>query len=143
MAVTLRPMTRARAAVLVFAALLLAPPAAALGQSAGDDQYQDPFGGTQTSGSSSPSKGRGSGGSGGGLTQTPDLGGPAGGGAAGTGTAGTGTAGAAPVTGDVHATPAAGQLPVTGVDAPLLALSGLALLLGGVGLRLRTADERF
>lgn len=138
-------MTRARAAVLLSAALAMAPPAAALGQSAGDDQYQDPFGGTQTTGSGSPSQGRGSGGSGGGLTQTPNLGGSPGGGAAGTGTgtAGTGTAGTGNATGDAHATPAAGQLPVTGVDAPLLALSGLALLLGGVGLRLRTADERF
>lgn len=136
-------MTRARAAVLVSAALALAPPAAALAQSAGDDQYQDPFGGTQTSGSGSPSKSRGSGGSSGGLTQTPNLGGSSGGGAAGAGTAGTATTGAGATTGGVHTTPAAGQLPVTGVDAPLLALAGLALLLGGVGLRLRTADERF
>jgi LPXTG-motif cell wall-anchored protein len=38
---------------------------------------------------------------------------------------------------------ASGQLPNTGADARVLGLAGLSLLLTGVGLRMRTADERF
>jgi LPXTG-motif cell wall-anchored protein len=38
---------------------------------------------------------------------------------------------------------AAGQLPDTGLDAGVLLLLGAALLLGGLGLRLRSAPERF
>lgn len=40
-------------------------------------------------------------------------------------------------------TPSKSQLPNTGVDARLLAAVGLALLLCGVGLRMRSADEEF
>lgn len=36
-----------------------------------------------------------------------------------------------------------GELPDTGADARTLALLGAGLLLSGVGLRLRTTDERF
>jgi len=35
------------------------------------------------------------------------------------------------------------SLPNTGTDARVLGLTGIALLLLGIGLRLRTADERF
>ena len=35
------------------------------------------------------------------------------------------------------------QLPNTGVDARILAAVGLALLLCGIGLRMRSSDERF
>jgi LPXTG-motif cell wall-anchored protein len=38
---------------------------------------------------------------------------------------------------------AKGQLPNTGVDARLIAAVGIALLLCGVGLRMRSADEHF
>lgn len=37
----------------------------------------------------------------------------------------------------------AAHLPNTGVDARLLAAIGVALLLCGIGLRLRSAEERF
>lgn len=36
-----------------------------------------------------------------------------------------------------------GQLPDTGADARLVAVLGAGLLLSGIGLRLRTTDERF
>jgi LPXTG-motif cell wall-anchored protein len=124
-------MSRVRAVALVTAALAVAAPSAAVAQSAGDDQYQDPFGGTQTTGS-------GSSGSSNGLSQTPDLAG-----SSGSGTAGTGSSGSDVLAGDVPASASASQLPATGADAHVLALAGLALLLGGLGLRLRMADERF
>ena len=40
-------------------------------------------------------------------------------------------------------TPSTSQLPDTGLDARLFALLGLALLVSGIGLRMRTADEYF
>jgi LPXTG-motif cell wall-anchored protein len=126
MLATLRLM-RARALTAAVAAALLLP-AAAFGQSAGDDQYQDPFDGSGTPAAGSP-------GSSNGLSQTPDLAG-----SSGSGTAGTGSSGSDVLAGDV---PSASQLPATGADAHVLALAGLALLLGGLGLRLRMADESF
>jgi LPXTG-motif cell wall-anchored protein len=129
MLATLRLM-RVRALTAAVAAALLLP-AAALGQSAGDDQYQDPFDGSGTPAA-------GSSGSSNGLSQTPDLAG-----SSGSGTAGTGSSGNDVLAGDVPASSSASQLPATGADAHVLALAGLALLLGGLGLRLRTADERF
>ena len=42
-----------------------------------------------------------------------------------------------------RAAPGPTTLPNTGADARVLGLTGIALLLLGIGLRLRTADERF
>jgi LPXTG-motif cell wall-anchored protein len=39
-------------------------------------------------------------------------------------------------------TPAATPLPDTGADLPATALLGLGLLVSGIGLRLRTVDDR-
>jgi hypothetical protein len=133
--------------VLVCALLFaVAAPTAALAQSAGDNQYSDPFGssggggggggnsssgggggGNSSSGSSSSGSSSGSGGAssgGGGAT------------ASGSGTTGTGTSGTG--TGTGTGAPQGPQLASTGFDTVLVALAGAGLLLCGVGLRLRT-----
>lgn len=105
----------------------------ALAQSAGDEQYQDPFGDeparTQTE-QQTPAPDPGSS-----LTQTPQ-----------TSPSTPAPAPAAPSSalGD---TPQAGTGPArladTGIDTRLFLGLGAALLLAGVGLRLRTLPERF
>ena len=102
--------------VALLAVLALAAPASAFAQSAGDEQYQDPFGGDDSGQSGSSDQGSSS------------------------GDAGT-TAQAAPTaTPSVAATqqaPAAQQLPRTGDDPITPAVAGFWLLLGGVALRAR------
>ena len=135
-------MPRARSlAILLTAALLAvasAPPAIAQsGSGAGDQQYQDPFGTskgssgskTKTTSSSAPSKK----GKKNGLSQTPNLG--------ASGTAGTTTSATTPSSSS-SASAGASELPRTGADVGRIALVGLVLVLFGIGLRLRTADER-
>ncbi|MCW3003757.1 MAG: cell wall anchor protein, partial [Conexibacter sp.] len=136
------------AALLVIACLgVAAPVTAALAQGAGDQQYQDPFG---DSGSGSGSSGAGSSGSSGSKTQTnqggsveplspsPQTSSGSSSGSSGSGTSGSGTA-ATPTT-----TPQASRsLPNTGLDTRVLLLGGAALLILGLGLRLRSAPERF
>jgi LPXTG-motif cell wall-anchored protein len=128
-------MPRARSVATVLAAAAFAVPGAAFGQGssgAGDDQYADPFAngngqstsGSQTSGGSSDN----------GLTQTPNL---SSGSSSGSSTS-SGTSVTPTTTGTTS-----GSLPNTGSDPRLIMLAGLALLLAGAGLRLRTADEKF
>ncbi len=130
-ATRLHAMSRSRAVVALIA-LLLALPSSALAQGAGDQQYQDPFGGEQTQG------GGGNGGGGGdddGLSNDPPVGGGGGG-----DTGGGGDGGETPPAEDQ---PAAGEpkaLPNTGSDPRILAFAGLVFLMFGVGLRLRTID---
>jgi hypothetical protein len=108
--------------VALLAALTLAAPASALAQSAGDEQYQDPFGGDdqqQSSGDQGSSSG-----------------------SAGTTAQATPTPTAAPSltpsgTTAVESAPAAQQLPRTGGDPITPAVAGFWLLLGGVALRAR------
>ena len=124
----------------MLAAAVLALPAAAWGQSAGDEQYEDPFapeqGQTDDEGSSggddtSSSVGNDTGSAGGGSSWRRN--GPAGADRRARGR----SAGAAATT-----TAAAGQqLPRTGADTGLLALGGAVLLAGGVALRV-TLRER-
>lgn len=107
-------------------------PGLALAQSAGDEQYQDPFGDepaqTQSDGATAPDPGSN-------LTETPQ-------------TAPTSPAPApsAP-TGTLGDTPQDGSGPQrladTGIDTRLFLGLGAALLLAGLGLRLRTLPERF
>jgi hypothetical protein len=109
--------------VCLLAAGLLAFPAAAGAQSAGDDQYEDPF---------APEPG-----------QTDDGGSGAGSGTADDESSGGGTVQPAPTPEPAPAAPAAAttaqaqQLPRTGGDAGLLALTGSLLLAGGVAIRVR------
>jgi LPXTG-motif cell wall-anchored protein len=119
-------------------------------QGAGDQQYQDPFGGddsgsgngdNSSSGSNSGSSGSSdSGGDVEPLTPAPQTSGGSGssgsGSASGSGTASGTTAGTA-------TTAPAATLPNTGLDTRVLLLGGAVLVLLGVGLRLRNAPERF
>lgn len=127
----------------LLATLVLAAPAAA---QVGDEQYSDPLAqpgqtqapssaGDQPTLSDTPVGGSGTGGS------RRSRGGSAGGsGDRGTsGATGRSGSGSTPTGASARAT----QLPNTGADARVLAALGVVLLLVGIGLRLRTADERF
>jgi hypothetical protein len=106
--------------IAFLAVLALAAPASAFAQSAGDEQYQDPFGGDDSGQSGSSDQGSSSG-------------------DAGTTTQAAPTAAPTPVP-SVTATqqaPAAQQLPRTGGDPITPAVAGFWLLLGGVALRAR------
>lgn len=114
------------------------PVAAAYAQGAGDQQYQDPLGnsdsgsdGSSDSGSSNDNLQP--------LSPSPQTSGsdsPSGSGSP-SGTAGTST------TGTTTSSAAAPTLPNTGLDTRVLLLAGAVLLLVGVGLRMRNAPERF
>jgi LPXTG-motif cell wall-anchored protein len=121
-----------------IAALVLALPGTAFAQGAGDDQYQDPFGDQQEQ-----QDGSGSGSQDGGLSEEPPVtGGGSGSGSSGSGSSGSGSSGsgAAPSTGTQAAPQPVDQLPNTGSDPRMLMLAGLAFVLMGAGLRLRTID---
>ncbi len=140
-----------RPAVLLISGLIaLCPASSAFAQSAGDEQYSDPLAGQGSSPApkpSQPSSGSGQPS----LTQQPQGSGSSGSGSSGSGSdsAGTGSAGtstpaaAAPTAPTAPSVSAAGQLPRTGLDTGTIAVFGAALLLLGIGLRLRTADARF
>jgi len=134
-------MSPARTVAIALSAAILAAPAGALAQGssgAGDEQYADPFEGAPAQTRPQTTTGSQTGGEDNGLSQAPDLGTGAATPAPGPSGTGTGT-GTAP-----HGTTvSAGTLPMTGSDPGLLILAGLALLLTGFGLRLRTADEVF
>jgi LPXTG-motif cell wall-anchored protein len=137
--------------LLVSSLLALTSAAPALAQSAGDEQYSDPLAGQPSVKPSKPAKpsrpatpSRSSTPS---LTPTPQ---PS---SSGSGSSGSRTA-TQPATRAPSAPPAAArtataasssakQLPRTGFDTIVVAALGAALLLLGIGLRLRTADARF
>jgi hypothetical protein len=148
-------MRRFRRLQAVAVAAVLAVPAAAPAQTPGDEQYTDPFGGSQqgqgpgggddgSTGGGGSDGGDDSGGGGGDTPTGPDApvssddGGqePATGG--GELPPGAEPAQAAPQT----AAQAPERLPYTGADAGLLALGGTLLLAGGVALRVRLRDDR-
>jgi LPXTG-motif cell wall-anchored protein len=109
------------ATMLAALLLVLAAPAAALAQGAGDDQYSDPFGSGQTDDSGSQDD----------EPSEPEPAEPA------------------PVQ-EPAPTPAATaseqepqpreQLPYTGADEGLVALAGVMLLVGGFALRMRLSE---
>jgi LPXTG-motif cell wall-anchored protein len=120
-----------------IAALTLAlTPTTALAQSAGDEQYEDPFSDEQSQSSS----GSGSSGSGGSGT----AGASASGSAAQATPSTAAPPAAAPAAAASAGTAAAegGELPRTGLDAGLVAAIGAGLLGMGLVLRRRTADAR-
>jgi hypothetical protein len=119
------PVLRRRLAAVVAAALLAAP-ATALGQSAGDDQYEDPFAGEDQGQTQEPAP-----------TATPAPAEPA--------PAAPAPAAPAAQPTPVPAAPEPGaqpaELPRTGLDAaPVLAI-GAVLLAGGVALRVRVRER--
>ncbi|MFL5910163.1 MAG: hypothetical protein ACJ768_06290 [Gaiellaceae bacterium] len=118
------------AVILAVSVCALALPAGALAQSAGDNQYTDPLA-SPHSGSTSTNQG-----SSGSSTPAPSQGSSSG----SSGTAGTSSSGAAPGTG---ATASGRALPRTGGHPELIAVAGLVLLAGGLGLRRagRRSDE--
>jgi LPXTG-motif cell wall-anchored protein len=127
-------MPRLIATLLAVALLVFVPavahaqpassPSAHAAQGAGDDQYSDPFTGSDQGSSDSGSNG--------------SSGSPSGSSDAGSAPA---PAAAAPASSAAPTTAAApgDELPRTGLDAGALALAGGALLLGGVALRRRVA----
>jgi LPXTG-motif cell wall-anchored protein len=126
-----------RIVVLLVVALLGVggPVATAFAQGAGDQQYQDPLGnsdsGSDDSGSSNDNLEP--------LSPSPQTSGadsPSGSGST-RGTADTST------TGTTTSSATAPTLPNTGLDTRVLLLAGAVLLLVGVGLRMRNAPERF
>ena len=111
-------MLRSRLAASVLAALTLALPAAALADNAGDNQYKDPFSGSQTPSKKKPAS-----------TQAPST----------TPSAPAPAASQAPTPTATTATPppsgtSSGELPRTGF--PLLPVAGVGVLLVGAGLLL-------
>jgi hypothetical protein len=100
--------------------LALTVPAPVLAQSAGDDQYVDPF---QNDGTEDDAGSNNSGSQGGSETTTPDT--------SAEGGDGTATAGADASGGD------SGSLPNTGLMIGGVAIAGVTLFLGGAALRRR------
>ena len=114
------PVIRRRLAVLAAAGLLAAP-APALGQSAGDEQYEDPFAGenqSQGGGSQEPA-----------APASPEPTAPPAP-AAESASSGQGTEPAAQT-----------ELPYTGADAGAVLLAGSLLLAGGIALRVRLRER--
>jgi cytoskeletal protein RodZ len=109
--------------IALAASAVLALPATALAQGAGDEQYSDPFGteqGQQQEATPQPTPAP--------ATPAPSTPAPA----------QSPQSPSAPAPAQAPA-PSAAQLPITGPDAGLVALAGALLLGGGVGLRLRLA----
>ena len=115
---------------LLLAAFMLALPSAAFAQSAGDEQYADPFGQTDQGDQSSGGSGGGGGGGGGSQGQPAQTPAPA--------PAPSGDVGAATETQVAQQTDAP-TLPATGLPVGLLAGTGALLLAAGTTLRRRTS----
>jgi hypothetical protein len=116
-----------RVLALLAALLVLAgAPAVAAAQSAGDDQYVDPFAGQDAGG--------GGGSSGGQSGSSPSSSAPS--------SSAPSSSATAPAASPPPATtaPVSTQLPYTGTATALRALLGAVLLLAGVALRLRVPD---
>jgi LPXTG-motif cell wall-anchored protein len=118
----------------------------AFAQGAGDQQYEDPLGNSDSGSGSSGSDGSsGSGdpGSSNGnlqpLSPSPQTSGSDSSSGSGTPSAAAGSS----ATGTTTSSAAAPTLPNTGLDTRVLLLAGAVLLLVGVGLRMRNAPERF
>jgi hypothetical protein len=109
--------TRRQQIACLLAAAVLGLPATAAAQSAGDEQYQDPFGGDQ------------------GQSQQPSAPAPSAG--AGETAQAAPSATPTPAATAVTASAPAAQLPRTGGDPITPAVAGFWLLLGGVALRAR------
>lgn len=113
-------------------------------QGAGDQQYEDPLGNSDSGSGSDGSSG--SGGSNGNLqplSPSPQTSGSGSGSGASSGSGAPSAAAGTPATGTTTSSATAATLPNTGLDTRVLLLAGAVLLLVGVGLRMRNAPERF
>jgi LPXTG-motif cell wall-anchored protein len=132
-----------RIVVLLVVALMGVggPVATVYAQGAGDQQYEDPLGNSDSG--SNGSSGSGSSGSDNDnlqpLSPSPQTSGSDS--PSGSGTT-SGTAGSS-ATATTTSSATAPTLPNTGLDTRVLLLAGAVLLLVGVGLRMRNAPERF
>jgi len=125
---------RRSAALAACLVLILALPGTALAQGAGDNQYQDPLGSYQGSGSQKQaSSGSGSQGSSSQGAGSSSSGSSSSGSSSGTGRLTGSTPGASTSASQA----ASGRLPATGGEPLALGALGAGLLLAGVGLRLR------
>ena len=114
----------------------------AFAQGAGDQQYEDPLGNSDSgSGSDGSSDSGGSSGNLQPLSPSPQTSGSGSGASSGSGT--PSAAAGTPATGTTTSSATAATLPNTGLDTRVLLLAGAVLLLVGVGLRMRNAPERF
>ena len=139
-------MTKTKRLTALVLSLALALPGAALAQSAGDDQYVDPFqqspegsggkSGGGGGGGSQGNQGNGSQGSQGGSSQGTQSGSGTAGAGSDSGSAGAAAQGAVGTSGS-EAGSGSGDLPRTGFPAAVLALIGAVLLAGGATLRRR------
>ena len=131
-----------RALAAIAATLLLAAPGTALAQSAGDDQYRDPLGGSGGGGGSgSGGSGGGGGGSGGSGGGSDSIGSGSGSGSGSDSGAGSGSGAPADSAGSASGQ-GGDQLPATGLAAGLLAGTGAVMLGGGAALRRAGRDRR-
>lgn len=110
--------------------LALALPASAWAQSAGDNQYQDPFANGSPSAGSRGGSGSASQADGSGQTTSGGL-----------QTAGGGSGSSSSTSGATASTAASGELPRTGLDVAPIAALGLTFLLAGLLLRLLSAPR--
>jgi hypothetical protein len=116
-------MARFRLLVALVAALVIALPAASLADSAGDNQYQDPFANTQPKHNKNTNTAP--------TTTTPPA------------TSSPAPAQTEPTSSSSKADPASsdGQLPRTGLDLRLVGGLGVLMLAGGLLLRRRLAER--
>jgi LPXTG-motif cell wall-anchored protein len=120
---------RHRASVLALAAVLAAPGAAlAQGGGAGEEQYQDPFGGEEPQEQPAPEPA---------PTAAPAPAAPA----PAPATTGESAAESAPAPAPAASSGGGDELPRTGAPAGLVAAAGLALLAGGLLLRRRSSRD--
>jgi hypothetical protein len=110
-----------RSATLATCLVALALPSGALAQTPGDEQYTDPFGGSQDEGSGGQ----------------PDAGEEAPPPAATPAPAAPETSAPPAAEPEAATSQASEELPYSGADAGLLAVGGVTLVVGGVVLRLR------
>lgn len=130
--------------MLLVVALLGAggPVATVYAQGAGDQQYEDPLGGSDDSGAGSDGSSDSNDGTLEPLSPSPQTSGSDAPSSAGATSGTSGTAGTS-ATGTTTSSSTAATLPNTGLDTRVLLLAGAVLLLVGVGLRMRNAPERF
>jgi hypothetical protein len=123
------PSSRRRNSVLTALVCLAVAPGAAHAQGAGDEQYSDPFGGSDTT-TTKPKPKQATPAPAAAAPQTP------------TSTSSAAAPSASAPSASAPASSSAAQLPRSGADTGLVAAGGAVLLLTGLALRRRSAADR-